>query len=123
MAIGLRLIGAKRAQQLKNLLRLGKAIAHHVVITHIHQEIGLKWIDLLVASGITLLTQTEHHTRHDHRVSWIGRHHGVQTKRRFFEHLSVAFDVLRQLDAEVIERKLIQRDTFAEIFKIEYLVL
>ena len=46
-------------------------------------------------------------------------HHRIEAERGGLQKLAVRFNVLAQLDAEVVQREFVQGDAFAEIFKVE----
>ena len=43
---------------------------------------------------------------------------GIKPKGCLFEFFPVALDILHQFNAEIVEGKFVERDTFTEIFKV-----
>ena len=117
---------AENAVDIKNLFGLSKSETDVAVIQHVNQEVWLKWIDPIAGSGgciadlwrCPILTKAEDYPRSDCLYSGSAGQRCRGQMARLPER-TICLDIFRQLNSEVVEGKLCERDALAKVIQIK----
>ena len=97
------------------------------IVEDIDKKVGMERVDGLARLGLGVggtfampfLPEAEDDARADDFVVRVRRDAGVEAEGGVFEGLLIRLDVFQELQAEVVEGELGERDAVAEIFNIE----